>query len=108
MTVFERISRLALGTVAALLVVLVFASGALAGEFHVYSCRMPSGQVAPTEGWRGSKAEGSTYATVAENTCDSGGALLAVLGEATTHLPNVDKASWTFVAPTAISLVAAS
>lgn len=97
-----------MGAVAALLAVLVFASWALAGQFHVYACQTPLGQVAPTEGWKGSKAEGSTYATVAANTCESGGAMSAALGEATTHLPNVDQASWTFVAPTATSLVAAS
>lgn len=108
MTVFERISRLALAAVAAMLVVLVFAGGAQAGRYHVYSCRTPLWEVAPTTGWSGSKAAGSTYATYAEDTCKSGGALLAALGEATTHIPNVDRATWTFAAPSGTSLVAAS
>ena len=37
---------------------------ASAGEYHVYSCRTPSGEVAPTEGWEG-KASGAT----ADNSC---------------------------------------
>jgi hypothetical protein len=108
MTVFERISRLALAATTGLLVVLVLADGAQAGRFHVYSCRTPSGQLVPAEGWSGVVATGSTFATYAENTCKSGGALVAALGEATTHNPDVDRATWTFVSPAATSLTAAT
>jgi hypothetical protein len=73
--------------------VAAFAATALAGEYHVYSCRTPSGEIAPADGWSGS--ETGTEA-VAEDTCSqAGGALIAGLGDRTPHDANSDHASWT-------------
>src|SRR5882762_8988482 len=72
---------------------------ALAGQYHVYGCRTPSGQPAPTDGWSGSVAAGSAFDSYARNTCAEGGALIAALGDATAHGVNVDRATWTFAAP---------
>ncbi len=62
---------------------LVLATGtvaAQAGEYHVYSCRTPSGEGAPADGWSGSVAGTAAYA---EDTCQKpGGALVAALGQA--------------------------
>ena len=57
-------ASLATGLALAVLVV-----SAWAGEYHVYSCRTPSGQVAPTDGW--SASEHALY-DVTTNTCESG------------------------------------
>jgi hypothetical protein len=75
------------------------AASARAGEFHVYSCRTPSGEAAPTEGWSGSIAPGSASNDVAKNTCGEGGALVAALGEQTVHAADVDKATWELSIP---------
>ena len=53
---------------------------ALAGRFHVYSCRTPDRGVAPVDGWSGATTGTFTYAT---NTCASGGALLTTAAYAT-------------------------
>jgi hypothetical protein len=68
---------------------------ARAGEYHVYSCRMPGGQVAPTDGWSGSAA-GSFVS--AENKCQKGGALVAELEDGVEH-ESTDISTWTFSAP---------
>jgi hypothetical protein len=96
MTVFERISKLGLAAVA---VCLIVAGNAHAGRFHVYSCRTPSGNVAPTVGWRGvvSHQENDHY-TSAENTCDKGGALIAALGNQVTHVGGTS-AAWIYEPP---------
>ena len=47
----------------------VLAASAWAGEYHVYSCRTPTGQVAPTDGW--SASEHPSYDPTL-NTCDPG------------------------------------
>jgi hypothetical protein len=83
-------------TIVALLALSVSSAGARAGQYHVYSCRMPSGQSAPVDGWSGSLAKGSAYDDYTRNTCAEGGALIAALGEQTTHLSNVDQATWSF------------
>jgi hypothetical protein len=83
-------------------------SAAQAGQYHVYSCRTPSGQSAPTDGWSGSVAHGSAYDDYAKDTCSAGGALIAALGDLTTHLASVDRAVWTFESPGARRLVAAT
>ncbi|HUA10780.1 MAG TPA: hypothetical protein VMA83_02105 [Solirubrobacteraceae bacterium] len=80
---------------------------ASAGVYHVYSCRTPSGEPAPTEGWTPEIAQGSAYDTSTANSCETGGSLLADLGDATTHLGNLDRASWTFTAPTFVTVKAA-
>jgi hypothetical protein len=89
----------------AMLCVLVLVASAWAGEYHVYSCRMPNGQVAPTDGWSG----GATGVAVsAEDKCAKGGALVAALGEGVAHPVGTDTATWTFSAPVGESLGKAS
>jgi hypothetical protein len=78
---------------------------AQAGRYHVYSCRTPSGGVAPTEGWSGSKTGTFTYAN---DTCSSGGALLAALGDQAVRTANTDGATWTFSAPAGDTLAGAT
>ena len=77
-------------------------SSAMAGGFHVYTCRTPSGQSAPADGWSGSVAGAAVYA---ENTCERGGALIAALGSAK-RTANTDIATWRFQAPAAASIAA--
>jgi hypothetical protein len=109
MVVFERISKsvrtVAVAGLIAGAVLLASPAGASAGQYHVYSCRTPSGEVAPTDGWSGHVASGGAYDDYAEDTCQSGGALVAALGDATTHLNYVDEASWVFDAPEVDHLV---
>jgi hypothetical protein len=72
---------------------------ARAGQYHVYSCRTPSGAAAPTDGWSGSVAPGGAFDQYVKNTCAEGGALVAALGYQTVHGANVDRATWTFAVP---------
>jgi hypothetical protein len=44
-------------------------------------------------------AAGGAFDDYAKNTCAGGGALIAALGEQTTHLANTDLATWAFEAP---------
>jgi hypothetical protein len=76
--------------------VLALGGSARAGDFHVYSCRMPNGEVAPTDGWSGSA---TGVAVVAEDKCAKGGALTAALGAGASHPVGTDIATWTFDAP---------
>jgi hypothetical protein len=76
------------------------AGNARAGEYHVYSCRMPDGQVAPTDGWSGSATGAFVYA---EDKCAKGGALTAALGDGVEHEGN-DLATWTLGLPTGETL----
>ncbi len=75
-----------------------FAVGAWAGEYHVYSCRTPAGQVAPTDGWSRSEQAPND---ITSNTCESGGGLIAAIdaGHAHTADSETDKATWAFKAP---------
>lgn len=84
---------------------LVDAGGARAGVYHVYSCRTPSGAVAPTEGWTGTEGSSYDYAT---NTCANGGSLTAALGDETSHATKTDKAMWMFTPPTWAGVVGAT
>jgi hypothetical protein len=81
-------------------------AGAVAGGYHVYSCRMPSGAVAPADGWTGSVA-GSAY-DYALNNCESGGALIAALGDQAKHGADADKAVWEFASPAGEKIAAAT
>ena len=84
----------------------VGASGvASAGEYHVYSCRTPSGERAPTDGWTGS-AEGAEDKAI--DTCRTGGALTAALGDGATHIGNLDTATWMFSVPTGDTMTGAT
>src|ERR1022692_2292679 len=86
----------AIATLSALMIAGAWAREAMAGEYHVYSCRMPNGQVAPADGWSGSATGASVHA---EDKCAKGGALVAALGEGVVHPVGTDIATWTFSAP---------
>jgi hypothetical protein len=58
------------------------ADTALAGTYHVYGCRTPSGATAPTDGW--STAHTGSY-VYDGNSCASGGNLSAVLDGSVSH-----------------------
>jgi len=79
-----------------------------AGTYHVYSCRTPWGAGAPVDGWSGSLAPGGAYDDYASNTCASGGALIAALGDETTHMVGVDRAIWTFNVPSGETMAGAT
>jgi hypothetical protein len=74
----------------------------------VYSCRMPDGEVAPTDGWSGSLAPGGAFDDYVTNSCAAGGAVVAALGNQTNHLAYTDRATWAFTSPSPDSLVAAN
>ncbi|HEX3510470.1 MAG TPA: hypothetical protein VHT27_05140 [Solirubrobacteraceae bacterium] len=89
--------RLLASALLAALAVALWGGRAMAGEFHVYGCRMPDGQSAPADGWSGAKV--GTYA-FAEDTCSQpDGALTAALGDQAARLANTDSATWAFAAP---------
>lgn len=88
----------------AVLWVLALATGAWAGEYHVYSCRMPNGEVAPADGWSGSATGAYVYA---EDTCAKGGALVAALEDDVEH-EKTDIATWTFNVPAEETLAGAT
>jgi hypothetical protein len=92
----------------ALLALAASTGSAQAGQYHVYSCRTPAGQSAPVDGWSGSIAKGSAYDDYTKNTCAEGGALIAALGDQTTHLADTDRAKWAFEVPAAYRLAAAT
>jgi hypothetical protein len=89
----------------AMLFVLACAVSAWAGKYHVYSCRMPNGEVAPTDGWSSSTTGVSDYV---EDGCSDDKALLAALGDGSTHAANADTATWQFNTPSEDRLVAAT
>ena len=92
----------------AAVLLLCAATGAWAGSFHVYSCHTPAGEVAPADQWSGSTAAGGAFDDYTTNSCGSGEALVAALGDATTHLGNVDRATWTFQTPASARLASAT
>ncbi len=96
------------GTFAITLVLTLPIGAARAGEYHVYTCRTPAGEPAPADGWTGSVASGGAYDDYALNTCATGGALVAALGDQTTHLASLDLASWHFEVPSGRRVAAAS
>jgi hypothetical protein len=95
-------------TLAATLALATFAAAAHAGRYHVYSCRTPGRESAPVDGWSGSVAAGGAFDDYALNTCAEGGALVAALGDGTAHGANIDRATWTFAAPTSETLAGAT
>ena len=59
-----------------------------AGDYHVYTCRTPSGESAPADGWSGAHTGPETFA---EDTCaQPGGALVAALRGGTARTANAD------------------
>jgi hypothetical protein len=114
---FERISKRArMAARTALLAVVALAAlgagcataspNAWAGEYHVYSCRTPSGESAPVDGWSGSNSGPETFA---QDTCaQPGGALTAALRAETKRTANTDSATWAFAAPSGETLAGAT
>jgi hypothetical protein len=84
------------------------AGEAVAGGYHVYSCRTPGGAVAPTDGWTPYVAPGGAYDDYAVDTCGAGGSLVAALGDQTIHEAGFDAATWTFEAPKAETIASAT
>jgi hypothetical protein len=100
------VRRSFIAAIAASLALAALGTRAYAGQYHVYSCRMPSGESAPVDGWGGSHSGPYTYA---QNTCpQSGGALLAALGDEPARTANTDLATWTFAAPAGATIAAAT
>lgn len=88
-------AALAVGLALALLVALP--GGARGGEYHVFSCRTPEGQPAPTDGWSEPTHSGED-ATL--DTCsEAGGGLIAGMDAHVAHPADTDKATWEFAAP---------
>jgi hypothetical protein len=81
---------------------------AVAGQYHVYSCRTPSGETAPADGWSGTTAVGGDADDSAVDTCAQGGALTAALGDQSSHIANTDRATWSFETPLGDRLVGAT
>ena len=85
----------------------VAAPGAVAGQYHLYSCHTPAGEAAPSDGWSGSVSAGGAWDDYALESCGQpGGALIAALGDATVHVVG-DVATWAFQAPPATRIAAA-
>jgi hypothetical protein len=72
----------------------VFGGVASAGRYHVYSCRTPAGEVAPTEGWVGSVGGDTNL-----DTCQSGGGLVAALRGGIAHPADEELTTWSFDPP---------
>jgi hypothetical protein len=90
----------------ALLALPLLASDAHAGSYHVYTCRTPSGESAPADGWSGSKTGTYTYAV---NTCQQpGGALTAALGDQPARTANTDVATWALGVPAGLHISSAT
>ncbi len=114
LSVFERMSKRACrvpslsASVVVLTVVAVLGISptiASAGQYHVYSCRTPTGESAPVDGWNGSSAGSETFT---QNTCAQGGALVAGLGDQTAHGANRSSADWAFGPPSPDLLIGAT
>ena len=99
-------ARAALTAAIALAVAATLAAGAQAGEYHVYSCRTPTGQPAPTEGWSSPQHSGEDTTT---DTCeDADGGLTAGLDAHVSHPAATDKATWGYEAPKGETIVGAT
>ncbi len=90
--------RVLTATLIAAIALAALVSVAWAGEYHVYSCRTPTGQVAPTVGW--SPSSHALYDPTS-NTCESGGGLIAAVDAGDAHVADSesDKATWQFITP---------
>ena len=86
------------GLIVLLAAMSVTADTALAGTYHVYSCRTPAGGTAPTDGWSSSL---STTLSRMRNTCDAGGEMAVELAGA---VPLGTVAGWRFTAPDNVSI----
>ena len=114
LSVFERMSeragRLSLLSasvvaMAGVAVSLAIPAGAGAGQYHVYSCRTPSGESAPADGWSGSATGTETFT---QNTCAQGGALVAGLRAHTPRKAGSGVAMWAFAPAAGLTVAAAT
>ena len=97
-----RISKI---TMIVLLALAASSLDAHAGQYHVYSCRTPSGQSAPVDGWSGSKVGVGVYA---QDSCEQpGGGLFTAIGDQV-RTANTDIATWSFATPPQTWLVGAT
>lgn len=101
----HRISRLLVAALGGVVVLMSAPAAAVAGRYHVYSCRTPTGATAPTDGWSGSSSGPFVYAT---NDCDSGGALNAALDGSVSQPAVSAIATWTYSAPPNATIAAAT
>ncbi len=83
----------------------VICPSAQAGQYHVYSCRTPDGQVAPVDGWSESVSQANDHTA---DTCASEGGLVAALNAGHSHAADTDLATWAFNAPAGETLGAAT
>jgi hypothetical protein len=91
---------------AAAAVTAVAPATASAGEFHLYSCRTPAGESAPTNGWSGSV---TGTASLVEDTCgQAGGALVAGLEAKIRREAGTTEAIWAFDAPAGETIAGAT
>jgi hypothetical protein len=98
-------TRIWKNTFVAMLALAACTTSAQAGQYHVYSCRTPSGQSAPVDGWSGTRTGIGAHA---QNTCEQpGGGLLAALGDEI-RTANTDIATWAFSAPPQTRLTSAT
>jgi hypothetical protein len=98
---FIRIFKAAIATGVWLGIAVAVAAG---GQYHVYSCRTPAGGVAPVDGWSGTLAPESAFDDRVLNTCGEGGAMIAAIGDVAVHAAEVDRATWMFSTPAAVSI----
>lgn len=93
-------ARAALSLAVGVALAVALAAGARAGEYHVYSCRTPGGQPAPTDGW--SEGVHSGEDVTLDSCQEAGGGLVAGMDDGYAHAAHspTDKATWTFTAPT--------
>ncbi len=105
----SRCVRIRLGSVAVVVIAWLagFTGVARAGEYHVYSCRMPNGRVAPADGWSGGTG-GNTSTALVSDTCASGGGLVAALKGGVAHPADGELTTWAFMAPAGETLTAAT
>jgi hypothetical protein len=103
----RRIARAAAVAAAVWLVLLGASAGAVAwaGEYHVYSCRTPDGEVAPTDGWSESTSQVNDETA---DGCGGTGGLVAALKSGASHPADTDLATWAFNAPTGETIGAAT
>jgi hypothetical protein len=78
-----------------------------AGRYDVYSCRTPSGEVAPTDGWSAVPPAATAMGSESIDTCPEHGALTAALVGGSTHSPS-DLAAWEFSAPVGETIAGAT
>jgi hypothetical protein len=87
-------------------VITASAASALAGKYHAYTCRTPSGTAAPADGWSSEK-KGAISFDYTENTCEKGGSLFGALSDKSTH-PVEDEATWFLTVPSFAKTVGAT